>query len=212
MHWDEILDICAEYDISLSIGDGLRPGCIAGEADISIKRRRRLGGPSFSLLACTDYVFESSVKLLELSSTACRCKRRCPICRAEDAGRADSEGMGEGRPGAQGSSEHSMACGCIISHKGLLNPTCTICSLSEWASTAVQDGPLHNDTKKVLHFIVYPIWCSITQLCSLGSPFTSLCRSYRPQSSLACHVSQADIVLQVMHRGWPSPLVGLCST
>jgi phosphomethylpyrimidine synthase len=25
-HWDEILDICAEYDISLSIGDGLRPG------------------------------------------------------------------------------------------------------------------------------------------------------------------------------------------
>lgn len=26
-HWDEILDICAEYDITLSIGDGLRPGC-----------------------------------------------------------------------------------------------------------------------------------------------------------------------------------------
>ena len=31
-HWDEILDICAEYDVSLSIGDGLRPGCIAGMA------------------------------------------------------------------------------------------------------------------------------------------------------------------------------------
>lgn len=29
-HWDQILDICAEYDVSLSIGDGLRPGCIAG--------------------------------------------------------------------------------------------------------------------------------------------------------------------------------------
>ena len=27
-HWDEILDICREYDISLSIGDGLRPGSI----------------------------------------------------------------------------------------------------------------------------------------------------------------------------------------
>lgn len=26
-HWDEILDICADYDITLSIGDGLRPGC-----------------------------------------------------------------------------------------------------------------------------------------------------------------------------------------
>ena len=27
-HWDEILDICAAYDITLSIGDGLRPGSI----------------------------------------------------------------------------------------------------------------------------------------------------------------------------------------
>jgi len=27
-HWDDILDICQEYDISLSIGDGLRPGSI----------------------------------------------------------------------------------------------------------------------------------------------------------------------------------------
>jgi phosphomethylpyrimidine synthase len=27
-HWDDILDICAEYDIALSIGDGLRPGSI----------------------------------------------------------------------------------------------------------------------------------------------------------------------------------------
>lgn len=26
-HWDEILEICAEYDVALSIGDGLRPGC-----------------------------------------------------------------------------------------------------------------------------------------------------------------------------------------
>jgi len=27
-HWDDILDICATYDVSLSIGDGLRPGSI----------------------------------------------------------------------------------------------------------------------------------------------------------------------------------------
>lgn len=32
-HWDEILDICRAYDISLSIGDGLRPGCIADSND-----------------------------------------------------------------------------------------------------------------------------------------------------------------------------------
>jgi len=33
--WDEILDICAEYDISLSIGDGLRPGSIADANDFA---------------------------------------------------------------------------------------------------------------------------------------------------------------------------------
>jgi len=32
-HWEEILDICAAYDISLSIGDGLRPGCTADAND-----------------------------------------------------------------------------------------------------------------------------------------------------------------------------------
>jgi len=32
-HWDEILDICAEYDIALSIGDGLRPGSIRDAND-----------------------------------------------------------------------------------------------------------------------------------------------------------------------------------
>lgn len=28
-HWDDILDICRAYDITLSIGDGLRPGTFA---------------------------------------------------------------------------------------------------------------------------------------------------------------------------------------
>ena len=34
-HWDDILDICAEYDIALSIGDGLRPGSIYDANDES---------------------------------------------------------------------------------------------------------------------------------------------------------------------------------
>lgn len=34
-HWDEILDICAKYDIALSIGDGLRPGSIYDANDES---------------------------------------------------------------------------------------------------------------------------------------------------------------------------------
>lgn len=32
-HWDEICEIMASYDVSFSIGDGLRPGCIADAND-----------------------------------------------------------------------------------------------------------------------------------------------------------------------------------
>lgn len=34
-HYDEILDICQEYDVTLSLGDACRPGCIADATDIS---------------------------------------------------------------------------------------------------------------------------------------------------------------------------------
>lgn len=34
-HWDDILDICNKYDISLSIGDGLRPGSIYDANDLA---------------------------------------------------------------------------------------------------------------------------------------------------------------------------------
>jgi len=32
-HFDEILDIAREYDVTISLGDGLRPGCIADSTD-----------------------------------------------------------------------------------------------------------------------------------------------------------------------------------
>ncbi|HIA48677.1 MAG TPA: phosphomethylpyrimidine synthase ThiC [Candidatus Hydrogenedentes bacterium] len=32
-HWDDICEICAAYDVSFSIGDGLRPGCLADAND-----------------------------------------------------------------------------------------------------------------------------------------------------------------------------------
>ena len=32
-HWDKVLDICARYDVSISAGDGLRPGCLADASD-----------------------------------------------------------------------------------------------------------------------------------------------------------------------------------
>lgn len=34
-HYDEILEICREYDVTLSLGDACRPGCIEDASDIS---------------------------------------------------------------------------------------------------------------------------------------------------------------------------------
>ncbi len=33
VHWDDILDICRTHDVTLSLGDGLRPGCLADASD-----------------------------------------------------------------------------------------------------------------------------------------------------------------------------------
>jgi phosphomethylpyrimidine synthase len=32
-HWDDVLDILAEHDVTVSLGDGMRPGCIADASD-----------------------------------------------------------------------------------------------------------------------------------------------------------------------------------
>jgi phosphomethylpyrimidine synthase len=32
-HFDKVLEICAKYDVSISAGDGLRPGCLADASD-----------------------------------------------------------------------------------------------------------------------------------------------------------------------------------
>jgi len=32
-HFDAILEICAQYDVTLSLGDGMRPGCLADASD-----------------------------------------------------------------------------------------------------------------------------------------------------------------------------------
>ncbi len=32
-HWPEVLDICRTHDVTLSLGDGLRPGCLADASD-----------------------------------------------------------------------------------------------------------------------------------------------------------------------------------
>ena len=32
-HWDKVMEICARYDVTVSAGDGLRPGCLADASD-----------------------------------------------------------------------------------------------------------------------------------------------------------------------------------
>jgi phosphomethylpyrimidine synthase len=33
VHWDKVLEVCAKYDVTISAGDGLRPGCLADASD-----------------------------------------------------------------------------------------------------------------------------------------------------------------------------------
>ncbi len=33
VHWDKVLEICAKYDVTISAGDGLRPGCLHDASD-----------------------------------------------------------------------------------------------------------------------------------------------------------------------------------
>ncbi|MBO7721071.1 MAG: phosphomethylpyrimidine synthase ThiC [Kiritimatiellae bacterium] len=33
--WDEVMDILAEHDVTVSLGDGLRPGCLADASDVA---------------------------------------------------------------------------------------------------------------------------------------------------------------------------------
>ena len=43
-HFDEILDICREYDVTISLGDACRPGCLADAGDVcQIEELVRLG-------------------------------------------------------------------------------------------------------------------------------------------------------------------------
>jgi len=32
-HWDDVMDICRRHDVTISLGDGLRPGCMADASD-----------------------------------------------------------------------------------------------------------------------------------------------------------------------------------
>ncbi len=43
-YFDDILDICREYDVTISLGDACRPGCLADDGDVcQIEELVRLG-------------------------------------------------------------------------------------------------------------------------------------------------------------------------
>ena len=35
VHWDEVLDILVDHDVTVSLGDGMRPGCLADASDVA---------------------------------------------------------------------------------------------------------------------------------------------------------------------------------
>ena len=57
-YYDEILDICAEYDVTVSLGDACRPGCLADATDVcQIEELVRLG-------ALTKRAWEKHVQVM----------------------------------------------------------------------------------------------------------------------------------------------------
>ena len=55
-HFDEILDICEEYDVTISLGDACRPGCLADATDVcQIEELVRLGEPDKIVLGHIMY-------------------------------------------------------------------------------------------------------------------------------------------------------------
>ena len=47
-HFDDICDICAQYDVALSLGDGLRPGAIRDANDAAQFAELRPSSPSWT--------------------------------------------------------------------------------------------------------------------------------------------------------------------
>ena len=57
-YYDEILDICEEYDVTISLGDACRPGCLADATDVcQIEELVRLGELTKACMGsqCTGY-------------------------------------------------------------------------------------------------------------------------------------------------------------
>ena len=64
-YYDEILDICREYDVTISLGDACRPGCLADATDVcQIEELVRLG-------ELTKRAWEKDVQVMKVQQTIC---------------------------------------------------------------------------------------------------------------------------------------------
>ena len=60
-YYDEILDICEEYDVTISLGDACRPGCLADATDVcQIEELVRLGELTKRAWDHNDHLYGSS--------------------------------------------------------------------------------------------------------------------------------------------------------
>ena len=72
-YFDDILDICREYDVTISLGDACRPGCLADATDVcQIEELVRLG-------ELTKRAREKGFKLLLKGLAMCRSIKFKPI-------------------------------------------------------------------------------------------------------------------------------------
>ncbi|EFB92035.1 thiamine biosynthesis protein ThiC [Pyramidobacter piscolens W5455] len=81
-HFDEILDICREHDVTISLGDACRPGCLADATDIcQIEELVRLGELTRRAWAKDVQVMVEGPGHVPLDQIAANMKVQQTICR-----------------------------------------------------------------------------------------------------------------------------------
>lgn len=71
-YFDEILDICEEHDVTISLGDACRPGCLADATDVcQIEELVRLG-------ELTKRAWAHNVQVMVEDQVMCRLIRLLP--------------------------------------------------------------------------------------------------------------------------------------
>lgn len=82
-YYDEILDICREYDVTISLGDACRPGCLTDASDVcQIEELVRLGELTKRAWAKDVQVMVEGPGHMPMDQIAANMKIQQTICRA----------------------------------------------------------------------------------------------------------------------------------